>query len=128
MSKRQYYKGKGNNPNNQNKNICTSAVCDYFGVTDQVHYLHTTHDVVRAIRKEFTVRSRSSQFRNMSVARARSKMKEMAEDFESTSHVWGFLVFVNSHVLFVNRFGDTIVDTDSRKADRRKIVKIYIVY
>lgn len=111
-----------------NKTICTSAVTDWFGVTQNVHYLHSIEDMVRALRKGgFTARSRAGKFAGKSLGSVRDKLAKEAESL-APFHVYGFVVVVPGHALLVNRFGETIIDTASRQKDRRKIQQIYVIY
>ena len=57
---RKQFKKKSNNTANNNKNICALRVAEYLRVESMVRYLHTKDDLVRAVRKAYTVRSRMS--------------------------------------------------------------------
>ena len=119
-------RAESNNPINRNKNICTSAVCSALGVINEVRYLQTSEDVVRATRKGWQVRSRKSQLRKgASVGQARAVAKKLTET-ESGS-VRGYIVFVPGHVLLLDKSGQTTIDTASRKQDKRKVIGFYKV-
>jgi hypothetical protein len=116
-----------NNKKNPNKNICTLAVAKHLGVGKVTTYLHTTCDVVRAARTKYTVRSRQSKINGLGIGQARERLALIAK--MQTEKVKGFIVYVNGHILFLNKHGKTVVDTDPRlKADKRKIKGCYIVY
>lgn len=108
-------------PEHKNKTACTSSVVDHFGCLNNTRYLHTMEDVVRSVRKGgFKVRSRKSQIKkNATVGSIRKQLKSIGDG--------KFIVRVNGHVLLMNDDGNTIVDTDPRKRDRRKITHLYIV-
>ena len=121
---REYYKASSNNTTNQNKNICTMYVCDMFDVSENVRYLHTMKDVVRALRTKWTVRSRRSSFKAKTVSQFKDELRK--------KNVYGnFVIGVQGHVLAIinsEKHGIVIADTDSRKSDRRTITCIYVVY
>lgn len=108
--------------NNKFKTICSTEVCRFFEAENEVRYLHTISDVVRAIRKKgYKVRSRLSQIKKGStVGSTRKQLAKLGNGF--------YIVRVESHVLLLSPSGTTIVDTDSRKRDRRKITHLYKVY
>ena len=116
---------KSNNPQNTNKNVCGLQVAKYLGVGEKTRYLHNMNDLVYATRKAYTVRSRGSQVNGKSVGKMRSKLAQIALEVKG---VKGFIVRVAGHVLFISPEGKTIVDTDPRKRDARKITHCYIVY
>ena len=102
------------------------AVADALGVTDTVHYLHTIKDVVRAARNRYTVRSRLSSVRGSSVGAIRSELARVSE--KVPGHVLGYVVRVPGHAMLLRPCGDTLVDTDPRKRDRRRVTHLYVVY
>lgn len=129
-NQRQQFKLTSNNPKNQNKNVCGLMVAKALKVDDTVNYLHTINDLVRAARNKYTVRSRSSKFRGKSVGGSRERLvKEIDKTCKKEgAAVYGYIIRVDGHVLFVDGYGDTVVDTAPRKRDRRKITHAYIVY
>ena len=125
MTVRRQYREGSNNPRNTNKNVCGLMVASVLGVSNTVHYLHTIQDLVRAARTRFTVRSRLSKLgKGKSVGAVRAKMIKMAQE----ERALGFILRVDGHVLFVDHNGKTVVDTDPRKRDRRKITHAFIVF
>jgi len=65
-----------------------------------------------------------SSVKGLSVAKARAKMASMATEVGAI----GYMIEVSGHALLVRANGKPWVDTDPRKVDRRKILKIYVVY
>jgi len=130
MTKREFFRKESNNIVNSNKNICALKVAEYLGVQNESRYLHTINDLVYAARKKFTVRSRESQVRNKTIGSARAKLKQIyaSQCCQAGVKVKGFILRVANHVIFVDTEGNTIIDSDPRKRDRRKITHCYIVY
>lgn len=132
---REHYKKKSNCYNGSNlKNVCISYVTNHLGVTDAVTYLHTSDDVVRAIRSKYICRSRLSSvrkkgkygiYKRMTVGKARKTLAKVAA--KESNHVLGFYVSVAGHGLFLDADGQTIVDTAPSKRDKRTIYDCYIV-
>ena len=124
MSARQYLKNGSNNSHNPNQNICALEVAKRMGVNDNVRYLHTVSDIVRAARTKYSVRSRKSQLKaGSSVGNARTQLAKItAKNYEK---IYGYIIVVKGHVLLLSYDGRTLVDTDPRKADRRKITHCY---
>ncbi len=119
-------RGHSNNPANPNKNLCTLAVCKALGVADDVRYLQTYEDVVRATRKGWRVRSRKSQLRRRaSVGQARATARRLTET--EPGAVRGYIVVVPGHVILLDANGQTTVDTANRKRDHRRVVHFYKV-
>ena len=124
MTLRAKARAKSNNADNGNKNICALEVAQALGVAQETRYLHTVSDVVYAARKAYTVRSRGSQVNGKTVGASRAKLIELARDHNTA----GFIVRVAGHVLLIDNEGRTVVDTDPRQRDKRKITHCYIVY
>lgn len=124
---REYYKRTSNNPENPNQNICTQAVAKYLGVDKMVRSLHIPSDIVKASRKMYTVRSRFSKVKGLSVGGARKMCAKITQQ-ETDKEVVGYLVGVERHRMLLGADGQTLVDTDPRQRDRRKLKDFYIVY
>jgi len=117
-------KARSNNPANSNQNVCALAVARAFGVAYLVRYLHTWSDMKRALMTCFSVRSRlSSLQKNPSVGNSRARIKGMIQD----EGALGAVAYVKGHVICWDRSGN-LTDTDPRKADRRKIIYISLVF
>ena len=128
-------KAESNNEENANQNICAQAVARALGNSDQaVRYLHNIDDLVRAARTVgFQVRSRKSSLKkNSTVGAARKTIQKLAAK-ENQKPIFcaaqpvAYIVRVEGHALLMDNDGNTIVDTDPRKADRRKITHFYAV-
>ena len=75
-------------------------------------------------RNGFSLRSRKSQFKKgASVGGIRKEIQKL-NDQEGTV----YLVHVDCHILLVNAMGETIIDTDPRKRDKRRVLGIYAVW
>ena len=123
-------KERSNNLVNPNQNICAQKVAKFLGCVDTTRYLHVISDLVISARKKgWTVRSRMSNVKDMSVGNCRNTLAKLSacEKLEDTC-VFGYIIRVHGHVIFLNASGDTVVDTAPRKRDRRKITHCYIVY
>lgn len=104
------------------KTVCSSAVLAYLGIpAGTYHYSGTIFQMINVLRsKGFSVRSRESRVRGMTVGQARSKIMDWVEG----GH---YVIQVQGHAILMNCLGETVRDTDPRKADRRKIIRIYHV-
>ena len=120
MPNRAKYRELSTSVSNKNKNPCATAVAEYLGVADLVRYLHTYDDVKRAVAKKFSVRSVKTYVKSSTAGGARKKMSEIGAEY--------YIVWVAGHVLLMDKFGKTIVDTSPRKRDCRKILGIHGVY
>lgn len=113
-------KNQSNGRGQNNQNACTQAVARLLGVDKAVRYLHTDMDLNRALRTKFSVRSIKSSLKGKTVGSIRGELK--------TQKAFAFVVYVKNHVVLLDNNGLTIIDTDSRKRDARKIMKIYGLY
>jgi len=107
----------------ENKSVCATAVASYFGAANEVRYLHTIQDIIGAVRKAgYTVRSRKSSVKkDISVGGLRLLAQQGKLEFGK------YIIRVDGHALVMNQEGTTVVDTDPRKRDRRKITHLYKV-
>ena len=111
------------NHGNGYKTVCTSSVLRYFRVyRSDFRYSQTSDDVVKILRRKgFTVRSRFSSIkRGSTVGSVRKQLKKRTEEG------LGYLIQVEGHMLLLDINGQTIVDTDERLRDKRKIKAIYL--
>lgn len=113
-------RSRSNNPHNPNKNICTQALCVYLGVAEAVRYLHTIGDVKRAARVKYSVRSVLSSIKSKTVGGARKHLHDIGAEY--------FICWVDGHVVLLGTDGDTLIDTDPRVRDRRKLIGIWACY
>jgi len=118
---RQALRDRSNNNQNPNKNMCVLRVAKMLSVDQEVRYLHTIEDLKRAARTRFSIRSVKSMAKADTVGAARKNLN-------GQKGALGYIVWVQGHVLLLGREGRTIVDTDPRKSDRRKIRGIYGIY
>jgi len=103
---------KSNNPLNPNKNICALAIAKYFDVDHQVRYLHYMDDLVRAIRKKYTVR-KILKYKSTSIVPFLLVQHELKN---SKRDVIANIVEVGGtsnmgHVMLLDNRGNIIVDT-----------------
>jgi hypothetical protein len=112
---------QSNNSVNPNKNICVLACAKFLKVDENVRYFHYLKDLVRAARMNYTVRSRKSTLATATVGGSRKLIK-------SKGDAKFYIVRIHRHVLLLDSKGNTIVDTDPRKRDCRKLTHIYGVY
>ena len=126
MNIREHYRTKSNNKINSNQNICVQEVAKHFNTEDETRYLHKMSDLVINVRSKYTVRSRTSQVKNLTVGKARAKLQKLT--LKENLKPIGYMVQVSGHALLLSTNGETIIDTDPRKKDRRTIISCYIVY
>ena len=123
------FKATSNNPTNPNQNMCAYKVAHCLYVHDEVRYLHTWADLMRAVRKLWSMRSVASVVgankSNKSVGAIRA---DLLKHSAKHNDVCSYVVRVDGHVLLIDRDGKTLVDTDPRKKDRRKVLDVYGVY
>lgn len=103
LAQRKVYKDSSNNPVNKNKNICALAVATTFGVEDETRYLHTIGDLLRAMRKLWSVR-KVKEFTAM-------PLYYFKESVRYKKGVIGYIVWVEGHVFATYQDGLTSVDT-----------------
>ncbi len=114
------------------KGVCVSACLSYLGIKpNQYKYTWSTrkgNDSAISILRRFgwSVRSRSSKLLNgtKTVARVAKNIKNYNDYTDDVV----YYVKLSGHVLLINSNGEVIVDTDSRKVDRRKVYKVYAVF
>lgn len=117
-----------NRPNGNAKTVCVSRVLGFFGISPEkyknTYNARTGKNVWEGIlrRNGFAVRSRKSSLPS-TVGATRLKLSKL-DDPKGTLYVVG----VDKHILLLDSTGETIVDTDPRKRDRRVIKKVYAVY
>jgi len=112
-------RSQSNNRDNPNKNRCALAIARALGVENEVKYLHTIDDLKRAASKHYSVRSVKSMVKSDTVGGARKNLDGRA---------CAYLVMVKDHALLMSRIGRTVIDTDPRLRDKRKILGIWGIY
>lgn len=121
------YRSRSNNPVNPNKNVCAYVVAQGLGVGDATRYLHTWSDLARAIRTRWGFRSVRSYVTKQGDTMGKIRKGIDAHAKENPRAV-AYVVRVDGHVLALKRDGSTVVDTDPRKRDKRKVLDVYAVY
>jgi len=117
MTYREQSRANSNNPENTNKNACAYAVAYALTVENETRYLHNINDLKRAVSAKWSLRSVKSMVKSKTVGGARAGMQAIDAVF--------FLIHVDGHVLLADADGNTVTDTDKRKADRRKIKGVW---
>ena len=112
------------------KGVCASAVLAYFGVPPTAYSYTSSKTNVNAYenvlrRFGYSVRSRKSAFKGATTVSQVSKMIKSYKDY--TDDVC-YMIHVHGHVLLLNSEGKTVVDTDPRKRDRRKVISVKAVF
>lgn len=131
---RQSLKDRSNNKENPNKNWCGLTVANALGVADATRYLHTWSDLARAIRTCWSFRSVKTTLKvkpyqtTVGAVRVRIRRIHISKSSDLVTDPRAYVVMVDHHVLMLDATGRTIVDTDPRERDARKIHKIYAVY
>lgn len=120
MKKREIQRANSNNCSNPNKNVCALAVANALGVANEVRYLHEIGDIKRAAATRFNVRSRKSALKGSTVGAIRKHC--------TAQKACGFIVYVAGHVILLDAWGNTWVDTDPRKNDRRKVLGVWALF
>ncbi len=113
------------------KTVCVSNVLaalqiptSFYQSTGTNRNPHAYRNVIR--RAGMGVRSRMSKIgKGTSVGGARAKIAAMHRDEDVK--VVAYMVLVHKHLILLSPAGRTIVDTDARKADRRKILAIHAI-
>lgn len=123
---RAYLNELSNNFENPCQTLCTQAVCKYLGTANNVKYLQTWNDVVFCVRKRFTVRSRRSVVKDLTINESRQKLANLT--FREDLNPEGYIMGVQNHALFLDKLGRTVVDTAAEFNDERKITRCYVVY
>ncbi len=99
--------------------VCTTAVLAYLRVDmSRVRYSDNTNDVKRHLRNAgYAVRSRMSKLpKNATVGQARAALAKLGA-CEGVHYYLG----VEGHAMLLDSQGRTVVDTDPRQRDRRRV-------
>tara|TARA_B100000780_G_scaffold227664_1_gene166965 strand:+ start:6528 stop:6881 length:354 start_codon:yes stop_codon:yes gene_type:complete len=110
------------------KTPCASATLKFFGVSGTTWNDRTGRNVWDATlrRNGFAVRSRFSALSGATtVGAARAKIRKIAAKDKG---IIAFVARVDGHVLVIDRDGNTAVDTDPRKKDKRKMFGFVAVW
>jgi len=122
---RQDRRKQSNNGSDPNKNVCALRIAQHLGVADKVRYLHTIPDLKRAASHRFSVRSRATA---LGVKRGRkTTVGSMRKHCESQGAI-AYIVWVPGHVLLLTGYGETVIDSDKRERDSRKVLGVWGLY
>lgn len=103
------------------KTICTSAVLAAFGIDESTyHYASCREDVVRVLRSHgWSARSRKSRLpKACTIGRLRTWLRKHGELGTR------YYASVPGHAMLLDSSGATVVDTDPRTRDRRRVLGI----
>ena len=110
------------------KTGCTQAVLASFGIAQsEYHYAENSATVKQVLRRKgFSVRSRITVFKvkpgKTTIGKLRTAIKKADGNAKNK-----YYVGVIGHAMVLNGAGQTVVDTDSRIRDCRKVRHISIV-
>ena len=107
------------NHQNPNKNTCCLAITDYFETSDLCKYLHTLGDLILSISKKHSVYRLHNLVDNLIVENARKKL------LFNNNNVKGYILSLDDHVILLDEIGNTVVDTDKKNYDSRKIMHCF---
>lgn len=116
----------------EQKTVCVTAVLTALGIpASSFHYTGTIRDGRRnAIlnRNGFACRSRLSKIgKQCSVGKARKKIAKLGEG-ASVKYMISVRYGKCAHLMLLDHTGATLVDTDPRKVDKRRIFSIHAVF
>lgn len=125
-------KGHITHASGERKTVCVTACLTALGIpVENFHYTGSVADQRREAilrRHGYAVRSRMSSIpKNASVGKARAAIQKM-NDPTHTLYLVTVMYGKSRHAMLLNRDGNTIVDTDPRKVDKRKITSIKAVW
>ena len=107
---------------------CASAALAHFGVKGTTWNNRTRKNVwIGTLRRQgYSVRSRASKLTaGATVGGSRSRIAQIAA---AEPDIIAFIVRVERHILVLDRTGATIVDTDERLRDKRKVHGLVAVF
>lgn len=111
------------------KTVCVSTVLNAIGITlDAYHSTSTVKNVnayENVIRRHgYALRSRKSYMGTCeTVGSIRDKIKKLNDPVGTV-----YLIRLKDHVLLLNSNGETIVDTDKRVRDKRKVIHVKAIW
>lgn len=116
----------------ERKTICVTAVLTSLGIdSNSFYYTGSLADNRRnAIlnRNGFACRSRLSKIgRNTSIGKARAKIASLKEGSD-VKYMVSVRYGRSAHLMLLDNKGNTLVDTDPRKVDKRRIAGIHAVW
>jgi hypothetical protein len=111
------------------KTVCATTVLCALGISiEKFHSTSTKKNIDNyesVIRRHgFALRSRKSKIKSTSsVGSIRTKLNQFGDPQNTV-----YLVRLKNHVLLLDSNGKTIVDTDPRVKDKRKICKLHAIW
>ena len=105
------------------KTVGASSVLAHFGIyPDTYKYAENINDINRILRdRGYSVRSRKSKI----VTKKANTLGSIRNRIKDSSEPGKYFVRVPGHAMLLDGDGKTIVDTDPRKRDRRKVTHVY---
>ena len=116
-------------PSGNSKTVCVTACLTALGIPLGAFHSTSTKGNVLAYegvirRNGFALRSRlSSVPKGASVGKARLSLCKLGLPEGSF-----FVVLVRGHLILLDRNGQTVIDTDPRTRDSRKIIRVHAVW
>lgn len=115
------------------KGVCVSACLGYFGIEPH-QYKYTSskrggaYNPILGIYRRFgwSVRSRKSTL--IKGSKSVGSVRKAIEGYTDYTDNVKYLIHVAGHVLLLDSNGNTIVDTDPRKVDRRKVLNVWAIF
>ena len=111
-----------NNPENPHKNCCALQVAEKLGAEDATDYLHTIGDLIEAVE---AVGWRTQAVKGHPTVGAN---RGICAKYAAKKGVKFYMVQTPEHVILLNRFGETIVDSAPRKRDRRRVMRMLAIF
>ncbi len=121
------FKAVSNNQENPNKNICAYEVAKVFGCENNTRYLHTSDDLLRAVRKWFKVRQCNTALKVKAGKTTKWELRDYLKTNVNEEHM-AYIVRVKGHVFALCNNGKKLVDTDFIASLNRPIEKVWAVY
>jgi len=116
------------------KTVCTSAVLASFGISPDSYHYSGQHEQRASIlrRHGWAVRSRASAFKGCttvgSLRTAIAKRTQRRLDPTGTMYMLRLRYGRARHAVLLDETGATVVDTDPRARDRRRVVSVHAVF
>jgi hypothetical protein len=114
------------------KGICVSACLSYLGIEPNQYKFtwskKTGNKAVASILRRFgwSVRSRNSTL--IKGTKTVGAVRKAIREYQDYTNDVLYYIHVSGHVLLLNSNGETVVDTDSRKVDRRRVLNVHAVF
>lgn len=116
-----------NNSCDPNKNICTLEVARGFGVANNVRYLHTYEDLLRAMRKQWKLKSVKTLLKFRSGSTSTTELRNLIVN-NGDPKALAYIVYVKGHIMAINKVGVDYVDTSPEETKTKPVQKVWVVY